>query len=400
MATVLTRSSPRPGIPGATHTTDPGPGWVVWSLLACSACIIVGLLWDISWHMSIGRDRLWSAPHVLEQIGAGLAGILCGFVVLRTTFAGSTTERDRSVRFWGFRGPIGGWVAIWGAFAMIFSVPFDDWWHNAYGLDVEILSPPHVVLLSGMIAIQLGAMLLALGMQNRSSGRTRERFGLAFAIAAGALIAMAGTAVAEYTLFQNRWHSMLTYEVTALIFPIFLVAVGRAGSIRYPATKAAALYMTFYLVTQWVIVQFPATPRLTPILNPLTNMAAFGFPMLLIAPAIGIDLLIRRGNSGDWRLAALIGPAFVLLLLAAQWPFASFLVKSPLAQNDLFLANHWAYTNSPGPYMHQFFGDNLSPDGSLIVGDMLKGLLIAIVIATLTTRVGLAWGGWMKRVQR
>ncbi len=28
---------------------------------------------------------------------------------------------------------------------MITSAPFDDWWHNAYGLDVKILSPPHVV---------------------------------------------------------------------------------------------------------------------------------------------------------------------------------------------------------------------------------------------------------------
>ena len=47
------------------------------------------------------------------------------------------------VRFWGFRAPLGAWVAIWGAFAMLTSAPFDDWWHNAYGLDVKVLSPPH-----------------------------------------------------------------------------------------------------------------------------------------------------------------------------------------------------------------------------------------------------------------
>ena len=51
---------------------------------------------------------------------------------------------------------------------MLTSVPFDDWWHNAYGLDVKILTPPHVFLLLGMATVQLGAMLMMLAEQNRS----------------------------------------------------------------------------------------------------------------------------------------------------------------------------------------------------------------------------------------
>ena len=43
---------------------------------------------------------------------------------------------------------------------MITSAPFDDWWHNAYGLDVKILSPPHVVLVTGLVAVQIGTMVL------------------------------------------------------------------------------------------------------------------------------------------------------------------------------------------------------------------------------------------------
>ena len=50
---------------------------------------------------------------------------------------------------------------------MIASAPFDDWWHNAYGLDVKIISPPHMVLAAGMIGIQLGTMLLAVSWANR-----------------------------------------------------------------------------------------------------------------------------------------------------------------------------------------------------------------------------------------
>ena len=73
--------------------------------------------------------------------------------------------------FWGFRGPLGAWVCIWGAIAMIASGPFDDWWHNAYGLDVEILSPPHAVLAAGILAIQIGAMLMILARQNNAGER-------------------------------------------------------------------------------------------------------------------------------------------------------------------------------------------------------------------------------------
>ncbi len=53
------------------------------------------------------------------------------------------------MRFWGFSGPLGAWVTIWGTFVMITSAPFDNWWHNAYGLDVKIVSPPHMVLAAG-----------------------------------------------------------------------------------------------------------------------------------------------------------------------------------------------------------------------------------------------------------
>src|SRR5207249_1124635 len=83
---------------------------------------------------------------------------------LKTTFAGTSDERAAAVTFWGFRGPLGAWVCIWGAFAMITSAPFDNWWHNAYGLDVKVLSPPHVILALGIWAVQLGALFMVLSL--------------------------------------------------------------------------------------------------------------------------------------------------------------------------------------------------------------------------------------------
>ena len=40
---------------------------------------------------------------------------------------------------------------------MLTSAPFDDWWHGAYGLDVKVLSPPHVLLALGIISVAAGS---------------------------------------------------------------------------------------------------------------------------------------------------------------------------------------------------------------------------------------------------
>jgi hypothetical protein len=63
--------------------------------------------------------------------------------------------------------------------------PFDDWWHNAYGLDVRIVSPPHILLGLGMMGIVLGALLRTLALQNASEGANVAARRVLFAVASG-----------------------------------------------------------------------------------------------------------------------------------------------------------------------------------------------------------------------
>ena len=116
--------------------------WHAYAVVAAATMVVVGLLWDISWHMSIGRDTFWTPAHLLIQGGGLLAGLSSGLLALHTTFRGTPEARASAVSFWGFRAPLGAWVCVLGCGAMLTSAPFDDWWHNAYGLDVRIVSPP------------------------------------------------------------------------------------------------------------------------------------------------------------------------------------------------------------------------------------------------------------------
>src|SRR5665213_2583185 len=166
-------------------TTTTTGRWHAYIAVVAAACVIVGVYWDISWHMSIGRDTFWTPAHLLIQAGGLIAGVSSGYVALHTTFRGTPEERAASVSFWGFRAPLGAWISIWGCGAMLTSAPFDNWWHNAYGLDVKIVSPPHAMLAVGIFAIVLGALLLTLAQQNRASNADRRKLAWLLALIGG-----------------------------------------------------------------------------------------------------------------------------------------------------------------------------------------------------------------------
>jgi hypothetical protein len=137
---------------------------------------------------------------------------------------------------------------------------------------------------------------------------------------------------------------------------------------------------------------------LGPIDNPVDHMVPPLFPLLLIVPAAAVDWLLRRPGlrgktTNDWLLAVGLAAAFLALFFAAQWPFAEFLL-SPASRNWFFAGDmQWSYGDGPGAYRYVFWQldeDPVTP----------AGLGAALLLAILSTRVGLWWGSWMSRVRR
>ena len=390
----------REHVRGYTAETDAAvvasDAWHAYAVVASAACVMIGVYWDISWHMSIGRDTFWTPAHLLIQAGGLVAGFSSAYVALRTTFRGTDAQRANSVGFWGFRAPLGAWVCIWGCGAMLTSAPFDNWWHDAYGLDVRIISPPHVVLALGIVSITLGALLLTLARQNQSTGREQARFALCFSIAAGLWLMNVAVMLSEYS-YKELMHSGLYYRVTATYYPLVLLTAARASKRRWPATTAAAVYMGVMLALMWLLQLLPAEPKLGPIYQRVTRMVTMDFPAFLVVPAFALDVLRARldGRVRDLVLAPLLGLVFLATFLAVEWPFARFMITEH-SRNWFFNGDNYVYfmSNEAVRRTYRFadwgrWGAPLAPQ-----------LAIAAAMATLSSYLGLKWGAWMTRVKR
>jgi hypothetical protein len=355
---------------------------------------MIGVHWDISWHRSIGRDTFWTPAHLAIQLCGILAGISGGYLILATTFAHQSPLRAASVRIWGFRGPLGAFIAAWGGIAMITSAPFDNWWHNAYGLDVKILSPPHMVLAAGILAVNVGALILILGYMNRASGEDKARLRALFLYVGGMILVVLTVLEMELTS-RAVMHSAVFYRVVATVAPLVLAAVARASRYKWAATWVAGVYSLFVLLISWILPLFPAVPKLGPVLYPVTQFIPPEFPMLLIVPALALDLLWQRtARWGAWKQSLVSGVVFLATFVAVQWPFANFL-NSPAARNWFFGTMYFGYNTSPLSLYAKY--QFIPADAT---ADFWRELAIALLLSVLLIRLAFACGDRLQRIQR
>ena len=367
----------------------------IYAVALASLLTMVGILWDISWHRTIGRDKFLSPPHILIYLGAIFAGLFSGLQVLYNSFFRKEASQATAIRVWGiFYSSLGGLFCIWGAIAMLTSAPFDDWWHSAYGLDVKILSPPHTLLAMGMICLQFGACVSICKYLNTGIGN-RMILQTLFVVGACSLLCMVYTLFTDFLQIRGQ-RSGTFYVVAAAASLLLLPAFGVALRMRWGITAVTAGYFLLVAISNWVLQLFPAEPKLGPILTHLTHFQPAHFPALVFIPAIAMDWVLQHAKANDWGKAFLLSLCFVALLAAVQYPLSGFLVESPGARNWFFGAETWYYGAPPdGPFRYRFRPDDIAP-----LPNLLTGLGIAVVIGWLFARISLRWGQWMLHIQR
>ncbi len=375
--------------------------WYVWCGVIAVTSASIGGAWDVSWHRSIGRDTFWTPAHMAIYACGVLAAIACSYLIFATTFGHSESLKRISVKVLGFRAPLGAFLAAWGGIAMLTSAPFDNWWHAAYGLDVKIVSPPHTLLILGIRGVAVGVLFLILAAMNRAgaaAGATEEKsfhtLQLLFLYMGGLIISGQMFFLMEYT-WDVYLHSATPYVAMAIGVPVALAMISRASQHRWAATIAASVYTIFIISEILILPLFPAQPKLGPVYFPVTHLVPAKFPILIIAPALALDLLWRRTRSWrSWQVALLSGMVFVAVLVVVEWPFASFLM-TPAAANRFFGTIYFDY-NSPSwgvDRMREFW----QPEQGVA---LMRGLVKAAVYGSISTWIGLGFGGWMRKVQR
>ena len=146
------------------------PGWsALPAALALGSLLIalLGMYWDISLHIDVGRDPgpLANPAHYL--ILAGLFGIFSAGVFAVCLPKGR--PGPAAVHIVGeWYAPVGGvLIAACGAFALI-GFPLDDLWHRLFGQDVTLWGPTHLMLIGGAAMTLVGqAVLVVEGMHAR-----------------------------------------------------------------------------------------------------------------------------------------------------------------------------------------------------------------------------------------
>jgi hypothetical protein len=330
-----------------------------------------------------------------------IAAIICGYLILATSFGASQKLKAASVNVLGFRAPLGAFIAAWGGVAMLTSAPFDNWWHNAYGLDVKIISPPHTLLILGIRAVGVGMLFLTLAAMNRTlkdettAGlQTFKNLQRIFLYIGGLIVGGQMFFLLEYT-WDIHLHSASAYVAMGIAVPIVFAMLSQASRFRWAATWSAAVYTVFAIGEILILPLFPAQPKLGPVFYPVTHMVPAAFPILILVPAMALDFLWQRTQSWKfWKVALVSGLLFIAVLVIVEWPFASFL-HTQAAQNRFFGTIYFDYNTRPesAAIRHVFVG---ADSGTVL----FAGLLRAVIYACIGTWCGLTFGRWMRSVQR
>jgi hypothetical protein len=139
------------------------PGWVeLPSTLGLISLItaLLGMYWDISLHISQGRDEGPLANLAHYPIMFGLFGIFASGVLAMVLPVGQRPgpAAVRITRDW--YAPVGGVLMAAAGFFALLGFPFDDVWHRLFGQDVTLWGPTHLMMIGGAGLSLIGLAVL------------------------------------------------------------------------------------------------------------------------------------------------------------------------------------------------------------------------------------------------
>jgi hypothetical protein len=255
---------------------------------AGSAAALFATYWDDSWHTDKGRDEFAIAPHLLLYGGvlfASLAVAAWGLLAWRR--AGWGTAGLRVV----LAQPALLLAGIGGATTLL-SGPIDTGWHEAFGRDAVIWSPPHLTAVLGTLALSVGLLAGLRTTAGRGAATARV-------LAATGVIGTLQIPVLEYDSDVPQFSVLWFLPVAALGACAAVALLHDLLPDARTALWAAAVYTGLRAAT-------------------VGGLALMGFSLTAVPPVLGVfalDALLRSRPLAQRLVAA--GAAAPLI----WWPF-------------------------------------------------------------------------------
>ncbi|WP_018656346.1 hypothetical protein [Actinomadura flavalba] len=226
------------------------PGWAALpSVVAMLSLLtaLLGMYWDISLHISHGRDEGPLANIAHYPILFGLFGIFTAGVLSVVLPKGERPGRAavRITRDW--YAPAGGVLLAGAGFYALLGFPLDDVWHRIFGQDVTLWGPTHLMLIGGA-GLSLVAMMILEREGRRSFTGPADARGSAVTrwvrrgMLGGGLLIGLSVFQAEYDFGVAQFRLVHQPLLIALAAGCALVAVRLWGG-RGAALFAVAFYM-------------------------------------------------------------------------------------------------------------------------------------------------------------
>jgi hypothetical protein len=285
----------------AKHTDDHPSGRLIQQpaltvvALAGFLLAIFGTYWDDAWHTVKGRDSFLVPPHIALYAGITLTAGALTLWLWRVARAEGWREAIR------LPGPC---LVGLGVIITFLAAPIDNAWHEAFGRDAVIWSPPHMLGVAGSLLIAAGLLL-----ELASTAATTRWAPIAAAVASAAVVAVAAVPVLEYETDVPQFDIAFYLPVLAGGVAFALGLVRLALRVPYPATTAAAVY-TAVMFLVFAILAGAGMPA----------------PLLpaLVLPALALDLTARHG-------VVVASAVFVGALYAVYVPYLNWV------RSDVFL---------------------------------------------------------------
>jgi hypothetical protein len=275
---------------------------------------LLGVYWDIAWHIDIGRDTFFTMPH--NFIYSGM------LLVLITTAWGLFSDTRATPFSWRIAGRNfhpGMLIAMVSAALILFFAPADELWHQYFGVDATLWGPMHLVGLTGFTFFTLSGMTMAWLEREIAPLEQKVLFERLTLFFAAALLGNLMLFLAEYEFniaqFPIDFHPLLLAALG--VFPLVLVA--KIYPRAWAATKVVLMFTALRLVMHlW--------------LSTTSGMELAGdskpvFPILLLT-ALFIDVSVK--HLPTWLLGVCAGIVTLVVGFVVNQLFPQMLWTMPV----------------------------------------------------------------------